>query len=210
VIKARFGADTDRMVRRLLPFLSRWRIKPDLLTALGVALSALAGVAFGLDRPLAAGLALGAAGFFDLVDGVVARSQGTSSAAGAFLDSSMDRLSDLLVFGGLAYLMAARGDGPGVLLVMWALTGAVMTSYTRARAETKLAKLEVGWMERGERLGFLVLGGLTGWIEIALWIVAIGATVTSVQRIVVARRLLRAAEDAPQARGAAAHPAVED
>ena len=103
----------------------------------------------------------------------------------------MDRVAELLVFSGMAVGMASRADSEGVLLVCWALTGSVMTSYTRARAERHLAHFSVGLMERGERLGLIILGALTGFLELALWLVAIGATVTSLQRVVVARRLLQ-------------------
>jgi len=156
-----------------------------------VGVSALAGLAFALERPFLAGVALLLAGFCDLIDGAVARAQGVSSRAGAFLDSTMDRLSDLVVFGGLACWMLAGADLPGLLLVLWALTAAVMTSYTRARAEVELHSLSAGYMERAERCVVLILGGLTGYVVVALWIVAIGATATSVQRIVAARRFLR-------------------
>ena len=115
----------------------------------------------------------------------------SSRPCGGFFDSSMDRVAELLVFSGMAVGMASRADPEGVLLVCWALTGSVMTSYTRARAERHLAHFSVGLMERGERLGLMILGALTGFLELALWVVAIGATVTSLQRVVVARRLLR-------------------
>jgi phosphatidylglycerophosphate synthase len=191
VIKARFGVELDRILLRAFPFLARVRLHPDVLTALGVAASLLAGAAYASGWTILAGVMLIPAGLFDVIDGTVARSQGTSSSAGAFLDSSMDRLSDLAVFSGIALGMSARGDLAGVALALWALAGAVMTSYTRARAERKLARFEVGLMERAERFAVLILGSLIGWLEPALWIVAIGASVTSVQRLFTARRLLR-------------------
>lgn len=128
------------------------------------------------------------AGLCDLVDGVVARAQGTGSRVGAFFDSTMDRLSDLLIFGGIATAFATRGQVGVVILSLWALGGAVLTSYARARAEAEIASLEVGLMERGERLAILALGALSGFMIPALWLVAIGATITAVQRVVVARR----------------------
>lgn len=191
MIKARLGAALDPVVQRMFPFLSRVRLSPDTLTVIGVVLAVIAGLAFATGRPIWAGLALLVSGFFDMADGVVARSQGTSSPAGGFFDSSMDRVSDLVVFSGIAAAMALRADTWGVLLVCWALSGSVMTSYTRARAERHLANFEVGFMERGERCVILILGAWTGYIEIALAIVAVGATATTVQRIVIARRLLR-------------------
>ena len=190
MIKARFGADLDQVVHRVLPFLDRVRIKPDTLTLMGVAVSFLAACAFGAGHPFWGGVALLGAGLFDLVDGVVARSQGSSGSTGAFFDSSMDRVSDLLVFSGMAVGMAATQDLGGVVLACWALGAAVMTSYTRARAERHLAQFTVGLMERGERCAVLILGALSGFLVLALWLVAIGGTVTALQRLVVARRLL--------------------
>jgi phosphatidylglycerophosphate synthase len=191
VLKARFGADFDRVVLGVFPFISRIRIQPDTLTALGVAVSLVAALAFAMGHMVWGGVALFGAGFFDVIDGVVARSQGREGASGGFFDSSMDRLSELLAFSGMAIGMARNADPWGVLLVCWALTGSVMTSYTRARAERHLAHFSVGVMERGERLVLIILGALTGWLEVALGVVAVGATLTSIQRVVVARRLLR-------------------
>lgn len=190
MIKSRFGAGFDPVIHRILPFLARLRTHPDTLTLIGVGLAAVTGVIFALGEPFAAVWALGFAGAFDMLDGVVARAQGSTSAAGAFLDSSMDRLSDLLIFGGIAYGFASGQDLAGLAVTLWALSGSVMTSYTRARAERHLARFEVGVMERGERFIVLILGALTGFLEVALWIIAIGATVTTLQRLVVARRLL--------------------
>jgi len=191
VIKARFGEDLDKTVHRVFPFLARTRVSPDVLTLIGMGVSFVAGLAFAQNEVRVGGLLLLLAGLFDLVDGVVARAQGTSSSAGAFLDSSADRVSDLVVFGGIACGLASARDVAGVTLCMWALGASVMTSYTRARAERQLSRLDVGWMERGERFVVLILGAVAGLLEPALWIIALGATATTVQRVVVARRLLR-------------------
>ncbi|MFQ5513283.1 MAG: CDP-alcohol phosphatidyltransferase family protein [Myxococcota bacterium] len=190
MIKSRVGADLDRVVLGLLPFVSRIRLHPDTLTSLGVAASLVSGAAFALNRPLTGGLLLLLAGFFDLIDGVVAREQGRCTRSGAFYDSSMDRLSDLLVYSGIIVGLAARGQTGGVALGCWALGSAVMTSYLRARAECELARFNLGLMERGERSAVLILGALIGWVQPALWVIAIGASLTSVQRLVAARRLL--------------------
>ena len=77
------------------------------------------------------------------------------------------------------------------MLVSWALTAAVMTSYVRARAERHLAHFDVGFIERAERIVLLAFAGLVGYLRVGLWLVALGGTITAVQRIVVARRLLR-------------------
>ncbi len=191
MIKARFGSDADKVVHRLFPWVAKIRIGPDALTLLGVVGSLFAGIAFATGYFRSGAIILLVAGFFDLIDGVVARAQGSSSTAGGFFDSTMDRLSDLLVFSGIAVGMAYRGDIGGVILVCWGLTGAVMTSYVRARAERHLARFDVGFMERAERVGLIALAALVGYLEIGLWAVAIGATITAIQRIVIARRLLQ-------------------
>lgn len=190
MIKARLGQDFDRTVLRVFPFVARIRIHPDLLTLVGVGVSVAAGAAFAADARFAAGLLLMVAGFFDLTDGVVARIQGRSSVAGAFFDSTMDRASDLAIFGGILVGAAAHAAPGLALLTVWALASAVLTSYARARAECEVASLAGGFMERGERFAVLILGALTGFLEIALWVVALGATVTAVSRVWTARRVL--------------------
>jgi archaetidylinositol phosphate synthase len=191
VIKERLGSDLDSVVYRLFPFVRSLPFHPDTLTLTGAAVSLFAGWAFAEDRPFLAGLLLMVAGFFDLVDGVVARQQGVSSSAGAFFDSSIDRLSDLLIFAGIAVGTTRAHDATGTVLVMWALAASVMTSYTRASAEKRLHTLKVGLIERGERFGVLIIGALTGFVMTAVVLIAIGATITSVQRVLAGRRLLQ-------------------
>lgn len=188
MIKAQLGTDLDRVVCRIFPFVPRIRLQPNTLTLYGVGVSALAGAAFATERLVLAAFLMAGSGFFDLIDGVVARAQGRSSREGAFFDSSMDRLSDLMIFGGIGVAAATRADTAGSLLVFWALSASVMTSYIRARAESILPSLSVGIMERGERFVVLILGAVSGYLEPALWIVAIGASITSIQRLVVAHR----------------------
>lgn len=194
MIKERFGSDLDAVVYRLFPFVRGIGVSPDALTLAGAGVSLLAAWAFAGSHSFLAGLLLMVAGFFDLIDGVVARQQGVSSPAGAFFDSSIDRLSDLVIFGGIAVARAHAADATGTVLVVWAITASVMTSYTRASAERKLHSLRVGFMERGERFGVLILGGLTGFVMTAVVIIAAGATWTAVQRILEGRRLLRELE----------------
>lgn len=195
MIKAAFGQDFDRVVRRIFPFVSRIRVHPDVLTLIGVGVSALAAWAFAAGEIRLGGVVLCFAGFFDLIDGVVARIQGVSTRAGAFLDSSMDRVADLFVFSGIAVGMAAAADPGGVLLVCAALTGSVMTSYTRAKAEAELGEsFSVGVVERGERTVVLILGALSGYLVPALWLVTVGSIATAIQRTIVARSRLLAQE----------------
>lgn len=210
MIKARFGNDFDQVVHRILPFVVRIRLQPNTLTLIGVGVSALAAVAFTVDRLLLAASLVCVAGFFDLIDGVVARAQGKVSRAGAFFDSSMDRLSDLLIFSGIAVFAARSGDMLWLAVVLWALSASVMTSYVRARAEVVLPQLSVGFMERAERLVLIILGGWSGLLQPAVWLVAIGATITSIQRVIVAHReISRLPEPQPEATAESA-PRLEE
>jgi archaetidylinositol phosphate synthase len=193
VIKERFG-EVDDFVYRLFPFVRQLRISPDALTLGGAGVSLLAGWAFAEEHRFLAGLLLMLAGFCDLADGVVARQQGVSSKAGAFFDSSIDRLSDLVIFGGIAVGRAHAADATGTVLVLWAITASVMTSYTRASAERQLHSLKVGFMERAERFLVLIVGALTTFVMTAVVIIAVFATYTALQRIVEGRRLLRELE----------------
>ena len=192
MIKERLGSDVDAVVYRLFPFVRSLRVHPDTLTLTGAVVSLFAACAFAGEQRFLAGLLLMVAGFFDLVDGVVARQQGLASRAGAFFDSSIDRLSDLMIFGGIAVARASAGEAADTALVMWAITASVMTSYTRASAEKHLHALKVGFMERGERFGVLIIGALTGFVMTAVVLIAIGATITSLQRVLAGRRLLNA------------------
>lgn len=195
MIKARLGADVDQAIQRIFPFLTRVRLDPNSLTMAGVVAAGASGIAFAVHAPRVAGLLLILAGIFDLIDGIVARNQGRSSAFGAFFDSTMDRVSELLVFAGIGFAMASRADSGGILLLFWAVLGSFMTSYTRARAEKDLASLSAGLMERAERCVVLIVGALSGFLQVALLIIALGSTLTAIQRIRAARGLLRVLEE---------------
>ncbi|HBZ69248.1 MAG TPA: CDP-alcohol phosphatidyltransferase family protein [Deltaproteobacteria bacterium] len=188
MIKAKLGDRLDAWLQALLPFLFRRPLSPNLLTVLGtlVSLGAAVGFAFGQFRW--AGVLILAGGFFDLVDGVIARHQGTASTFGAFLDSTLDRLVDMGILLGIVMHYAGKGEPGLVLLAGYALVVTVLVSYTKARAELVVPVLEGGLLERGERIGLLAAGAILGFMVPALWIVAIGATITVVQRFSLAYR----------------------
>jgi phosphatidylglycerophosphate synthase len=137
-----------------------------------------------------------ASGFFDLVDGAVARHNGTTSTFGAFLDSTLDRLVDMAVLAGIALYYAGHG-APGVAVVAGvALVASVLVSYAKARAEVVMRRLDAGFFERGERMGILAFGAVTGYLPVALVVVAIGASVTALQRIAIAYREMEKIDEA--------------
>ncbi len=134
--------------------------------------------------------------FSDMLDGAVARARGGGSPWGAFLDSTLDRIGDSAVFGGLLLWYAGRGDDlllTGVAL--WCLVAGALTSYVKARAEGIGLSCDVGIAERSERLiVILVATGLSGLFDLpalrtgALWLLAVATTVTVGQRLVEVRR----------------------
>ncbi|MFC0598723.1 phosphatidylinositol phosphate synthase [Streptomyces palmae] len=152
--------------------------------------------------------------FSDLVDGNMARQLGRSSRWGAFLDSTLDRLADAAIFGGLALWYAGGGDDQVLCAVtIFCLASGQVVSYTKARGESIGLPVNVnGLVERAERLVIsLVACGFSGLhkfgvphieilLPIALWIVAVGSFVTLVQRVVTVRR------EAAEADAATAEP----
>ena len=124
------------------------------------------------------------ASVFDMLDGRVARLRGRETKFGAFLDSTMDRYSDMVLFMGLMILYARVDRTPQMVLVWVAAFGSFMTSYARARAESLIPRCTVGLLERPERIVLLVVGALTNRMVAVLWIIAVLSNVTAVQRVV--------------------------
>jgi len=198
VIKARLGSHIDGWIHTAFPFLFKRSVNPNLLTVVGTLISVLAAAAFALGHFALGGILLLAGGFFDLVDGVVARHYESSTAFGAFLDSTMDRLVDMVVLLGIVLYYGEMGR-PGIaLLAGIVLVSSVMTSYAKARAEQFMPELSGGTFERGERIGLLAAGGILGWMVPILWVLAVGTTATVVQRFALAHRAMNESELAPQ------------
>ncbi len=169
------------------------RVSPDVLTVTGLALNtvacalfALAGTKDGTGPTLlrAGGAVTALASIFDVLDGRVARLRGRGTKFGAYLDSTMDRYSDMLLFLGLLLLYARRDLTPHMVLVWSAAFGSFMTSYARARAESLSDRCAVGIMERPERVALIVFGALTNRMVGTLWVIAILSNLTALQRVV--------------------------
>jgi CDP-diacylglycerol--glycerol-3-phosphate 3-phosphatidyltransferase len=188
VIKDKFGDRLDGWIHTIFPFLFKRQINPNALTVFGTVVCVGAAVAFGTGHFVAGGLLLAAGGLCDLVDGVVARHFDISTAFGAFLDSTLDRLVDMVVLLALAIYYAMAGDPATAVVAGVVLVASVLTSYTKARAEGLDIPMEGGIIERGERIGILLVGALFGVMVPALWVLAVGATATVVQRFQSARK----------------------
>jgi CDP-diacylglycerol--glycerol-3-phosphate 3-phosphatidyltransferase len=178
-----------QLIRPLARVLSAISIRPDFLTVTGWVLSVGAAVLFGLGYTKTAGAVMLFAGLFDALDGAVARESNRMSAFGAFLDSTLDRLSESAIFVGIVFFYAASARPYEALLAGVAMTFSLMTSYTRARAEGLGLKCEVGLLERAGRVVILSFFSLTGFLIAGVGLVAAGALVTTAQRILHVRRL---------------------
>ena len=185
--KERFAHWTDPVARALLAL----RLRPNHLTVLGLGVSVLAALSFARGRSLWGAVLLILAGLFDFFDGSLARLSGQVTPFGAFLDSVIDRYSDLVVLAGILVLFAGSGRPTQVVLALLALIGTVMVSYTKARAQAIGVACEIGLMERPERLIVLIAGGLFDLMTPALWILAVLVNVTAIQRILYTRRVAR-------------------
>ncbi len=192
MIKEKLGRYLDGWIHTAFPFLFKRRIDPNLLTVVGTGVSLIAAWAFAEGALRAGAIIMLAGGFFDLVDGVVARHFGSASSFGAFLDSTLDRLVDIALLCGLIIHYGRQEDPVAQLLAAVVLASSVLTSYSKARAELLVPRLDGGFLERGERVGLLAAGGVFGVMVPALWVLAIGTTVTAGQRILAAHRALEA------------------
>jgi CDP-diacylglycerol--glycerol-3-phosphate 3-phosphatidyltransferase len=173
-------ARAQRVVRLLL-----WTgLTPNALTLIGLLLNcAVAGVLAG-GWLRWGGLLVLAAGLFDLLDGAMAKVTDQTTPFGAFLDSTLDRYSEVILFGGLlVHLLSTPDARPGALLIYLTICGSILVSYTRARAEALGYKLQVGLLARPERILILAAGLALGQVMVALWLLAIFTNITAAQRI---------------------------
>ncbi|MFE2144143.1 phosphatidylinositol phosphate synthase [Streptomyces sp. NPDC059456] len=193
-----------RVLTPFAAFLLRRGVSPDAVTLIGTA-GVVAGalVFFPRGEFFWGTITITLFVFSDLVDGNMARQAGVSSRWGAFLDSTLDRVADAAIFGGLALWYAGSGnDNVLCAVAIFCLASGQVVSYTKARGESIGLPVAVnGLIERAERLVIsLVAAGLSGlvifgvpsWIgvllPVALWIVAVGSLVTLIQRVVTVRR----------------------
>ena len=207
-----FGASIGRAAQRIIDAIVRWlaigHINPNILTVIGVALNVGCGLLFGLGWFFAAGIALVVANLFDMLDGQVARLSGRVTRFGGFLDSSLDRLSDMVVFVGLMVFYARDTEAHSTLNVFLAgagLMGSVMVSYASARAESLIPKCDVGFLRRPERVVLFIIGALSthpkstnyfaNRMPAVLWVLAVGSYWTFAHRMYHTWRELTKADE---------------
>jgi CDP-diacylglycerol--glycerol-3-phosphate 3-phosphatidyltransferase len=197
VISERIGTWVRGYVLVVGGALARLGLSANMLTVIGLLLNAAVATVIASGHPRWGGALLLVASVFDMLDGAVARATGTISKFGGFLDSTLDRYSESVVFlGVLIYLLDTDDAKTGSILVYIATVGSLMISYARARAEALGWKASVGLVARPERVILLALCLLIDHPLWALWALAVLTHVTAATRIHHVWRLSRR-ESAP-------------
>ena len=178
----------DSFVKLLSPLItlfSRWGLSPNSFTIAGVVITSFSAAAFVMGYPRLAGIFILFGGFCDTIDGSLARTTGKVSRFGALLDSTVDRYSEFIMYLGIAAYFINFKDYSTSAATYLALCGSFMVSYARGRAESLGFEAKLGIMQRPERIVLIGLGALTHVtaLKIAIWLVALLANFTALQRI---------------------------
>ena len=190
------GVACNLVIDPIVRGLTLSRIHPNVLTFLGLVINAVAALLLASGRFRAAAVMMMSAGLFDLVDGRVARETNRVTRFGGFLDSAIDRYSDLVLLMGLLVYYASINRFFYVVLTAVVMTGSVMVSYVRARAECIIPKCKAGFMERPERVVLLILGALFDRMAPVLWVIALLSNLTVVHRMIYTWQETRRLEEA--------------
>lgn len=184
-----------RILDPLTEWLSARRVHPNALTTVGFAVTMISAFAFHQHMMRLGGFLVLLGGFFDILDGRIARLTGLGSKFGAFYDSTLDRISEIAVYFGLLSLYndyrLELGDVGMIYLIMLAMAGSMMVSYTRARAEALGLDCRVGLMPRAERVvligsAALFFGDAWGGLVLkgVIVLLAVLTNITALQRII--------------------------
>jgi CDP-diacylglycerol--glycerol-3-phosphate 3-phosphatidyltransferase len=178
------GVACNKVILLIVRGLALSRIHPNVLTFLGLVINIVAAWMLAMGQFRWGGAVVIGAGLFDMVDGRVARETNRVTRFGGFFDSVLDRYSDLGLLVGLLVWYGSINRPFYVVLTALAMTGCVMVSYTRARAENSIPMCKVGFMERPERVVLMIIGLLFDRMAPVLWVIAVLANVTVVHRMV--------------------------
>lgn len=204
------GRGAMTIINAMVRALASAGVHPNILTGIGVSINVGCAVLFGFGEFFWAGIVLIVANLFDMLDGNVARLTGNVTRFGSFLDSSLDRLSDMVVFLGIMIFYAGNSPQHSLLNVGLAGVGmiaSVMVSYTTARSEGLGVKANVGFLQRPERIVLLIIGALSTWdwnsdhflfnrMPQVLWVLAVGSVWTMIHRMYFIWKEFRRMEDA--------------
>jgi CDP-diacylglycerol--glycerol-3-phosphate 3-phosphatidyltransferase len=190
------GAACEKVILLIVHGLALTKINPNVLTFLGLLINVGASALLWVGQFRLAGFVIIGAGLFDMVDGRVARETNRVTRFGGFFDSVLDRYSDLALLIGLLVWYGSINRHFYVLLTALAMTGSVMVSYTRSRAENSIPTCKVGFMERPERVVLVIIGALFDRMAPVLWVIAVLSNLTVVHRMVFTWQESKRLEDA--------------
>lgn len=185
-----------KIIDKIVGALALSRIHPNVLTFLGLLINAWAAVLFAWGNFRAAGAVVIGAALFDMVDGRVARETNRVTRFGGFFDSVVDRYSDLALLMGLLVYYASINRFFYIVLTAIVMTGSVMVSYTRARAENTIPRCKVGFLERPERVVLIIIGALFGRMAQVLWVLGVLSNLTVIHRMIYTWQETRRLEEA--------------
>ncbi len=177
-----------RFIEPVARFLGSVGLTPNAITVIGFFLTVIVAGVLASGRLPLAGLLLIFTLAFDAVDGTLARLTGQTTRFGAFLDSTLDRWAEVVLYLAIAWVLLQSGDQLGVMLTIVALGMSLLVSYTRARAEGIGLQCKEGILTRFERLAILIAGLFLARLTWAMALIAVLAGITAVQRIVVTWR----------------------
>jgi len=191
MLSKKLGRRLERPLLRLallVPF------TPNTVTLSGFVLTIVSCIVLSFNLEIG-GILILLSGFFDMLDGAVARAKGMVTSYGAFLDSVLDRYADAAMLLAVLWNMVTQENTAGMLLSLVSLVGSFLTSYARARAEGLGVSCNRGLLERPERIVLLAIGTITGYIIPVLWIMSVLTHITVMQRILHTWRELQRGND---------------
>ena len=168
-------------------FLNRLGLMPNTMTIIGLVGTTMGAALIAIGHVTWGGIMILLMGPIDALDGTMARLRGEASQFGAFVDSVSDRYSELAIYGGLFIYFIQREDWLSCVLVYMAAAGSILVSYVKARAESLGFEARIGILTRVERYLVLAPGLVFNLPTLALWIIAIFANITALQRIIHVR-----------------------
>ena len=186
-IRDSFGVGLRRGFKPILSTLHKLGVTPNQVTVVGTMLNGGVALLVIFDHLIWAGILLLVAGVFDMLDGSLARLTQKVTSFGAFLDSTLDRVSEGMVLAGIAYFLAVPGGRRGALdagLVVLALLGSILVSYTRARAESLGVECKSGIMTRPERIILVAIGLFFNVLPYVIYMLLALTAFTVIQRVV--------------------------
>jgi phosphatidylglycerophosphate synthase len=190
------GLVCGKIISWIVRMLALSRIHPNVLTFIGLLVNIWAAFLFSQGRFRAAAVVVIAAGLFDMVDGRVARETNRVTRFGGFFDSVLDRYSDLALLMGLLVYYASINRFFYIVLTAIVMTGSVMVSYTRSRAENIIPTCKVGFLERPERVVLIIIGALADRMAPVLWVLAFFSNITVAHRMIYTWQEAKRLEDA--------------